>query len=365
MPNEVSPSVAGDVKQSVEQSNMSIGDYAAFRLGSAEKAKAEKPKPAEAAPKESAPAVEEVEKEQEESHEGTAPEATPEAEGKEVPSNNLADLSDEEISELAQKGKSGLLKRIAELTAKRKLAEEKLAQYEAYVAKQQQDAKTAHPEVKPENNPFNKIKSIEELSQKAAEMGEVVEWAEDVLFNAADIAATDVAVVQDGKEYTKAEVRHLLQNARKARDKFIPAQRQLLEANAQREAMKKAFSEQAVKEFDWLRSKEDNDLKRRFTAMLSDPRLKAVEEAAPDVAAQLPYLLAHAANSMYGRKTIPIEGKPSVKVTPPSSPGSEAAISGRSEERGSKVLKESSKRFMETGSIDDFISLRTAKYSKQ
>ena len=57
------------------------------------------------------------------SQENTETESTPEAKQRKLANLDIDELTDEDIRELAEKGKSGLLKRIAELTAKRKSAE--------------------------------------------------------------------------------------------------------------------------------------------------------------------------------------------------------------------------------------------------
>jgi hypothetical protein len=271
-------------------------------------------------------------------------------------------LTDDDIKELAERGKSGLLKRIAELTAKRKMAEEKAAALEAMVAQSRQRL----PEAKVENNPFSKIESVEELRAKNSEIGEVVEWAEDVLFRAENLAADDVAVVVDGKEYTKAQVRESLRSARKARDKYLPAQFAELQAKAQRTQMEAAFKEQARKELPWI-SGEDNDTRKRFEAMVSDPRIKKLKEAVPEIAPQIEYIIGHAANSMFGRRTIETyaEKPKSPTLNPPSSVSSNAAPAERAETRKEAAEKEVESRFKKTGSATDFIALRTAQISKR
>jgi hypothetical protein len=358
-------SVAGDAKQSVvsEKSNMTASQYAVRRLGEL-KVKPDgalnpASRPAEQPTSQSAPA----EEEQQEQASNDQAQAEPNPTGKDVPSQvELSELSDEDIQELAQKGKSGLLKRIAELTAKRKLAEEKAAQLEAYMA-QQQNSKPLEPKV--ENNPYASISSIEDLGKKVQEVADVVEWAEDILDRAEHLGFEDIAATVDGRELTKAQVKETLRNARKARDKFLPAQKKDIEAGIQRKGLRSAFEQQAVKELEWLATQEDNDIKRQFFAMLNDPRLKGMEEALPDVAPQLPYILAHAANSMFARKTIPMDSKPSPKLTPPGSPSSTAAAGDRTPSSGERNMKEVSKRLADSGSVSDFIALRAAQLSKR
>jgi hypothetical protein len=349
--SEDATSNAADVKPAVENKPMSEKDFLSNRIAKL----TAKAKPAEAKP-ESAP--EEQPKAESPSQEGeTKPEEAPK---KEVLSKDVDELTDEEIAELAQKGKSGLLKRIAELTAKRKLAEEKAASLEAMIAQ----AKQQIPEAKVENNPYANVNNIEDLQAKRKEVDEVVEWAEEVLFRSEDLSATDVAVTVDGKEYTKADIRESLRKARKARDKFIPAQFQELQAMDQRKQLESAFQQQARKELSWLDG-EDNDTRKRFEAMVNDPRLKRIKESVPDIAPQIEYLIAHAANSMYGRRVIEQEKPKSPTINPPSNPSTTASASERVDGRVEKSLKEVEARFKQTGNASDFIALRAAQISKR
>ena len=52
-----------------------------------------------------------------------------------------------------------------------------------------------------------------------------------------------------------------------------------------------------------------------------EPRLaKSFKSATPEMKAQLPYLLAHAANSIYGRKVLPTNSEPAKQTVPLSPP---------------------------------------------
>jgi hypothetical protein len=355
--SEVTQSPAEDSKQTVESQSITMEQFAARRF-------AAKVKPVEK------PAEPKVEEKAEPKETETPEEPTPkeggneeveETKGKDVLSQkDLSEFSDEEIAELAQKGKSGLLKRVAELTAKRKLAEERAAQLENALRQQNQN-KPVEPKV--ENNPFAKIESVEDLGKKAQEITEVIEWAEDVLDRAEHLSHDDVAATVDGRQLTKGEVKQHLRDARRAKDKFIPAQQKELVAKAQRKQLREGYEATARKEFDWLSSSEDNDVRRQYQAMLSDPRIKPIEDASPEVAAQLPYILAHAANSMFARKPVSLETTP--KVKPPSSPATGAAGAEKPESKGDRNVKERAKRFEENGSISDFVALRANQISKR
>lgn len=346
---------------------MTMADFASRRLAKMqERAKAAAPKAEEPQQvtqqngSEAEPSAE-VKEPVSESKEGQTQEPEPQAEGKDVLSKvDVSELTDEDIAELAQKGKSGLLKRIAELTAKRKLAEEKASQLEAAIRQSQPKL-----EEKVENNPFASVETADELQNKYTEVGEVIEWAEDVLDRAENLGGDDVVANVDGKELTKAQVKEHLRRARKARDKFLPAQFKEIQAAEQRKQLKSAFEQKARQELPWLDG-EDNDLRKTYEAMVKDPRLTDLAKAAPDIEPQLGYIIAHAANSIYGRRTIPLgEQKPSPKMTPPANPSISAAGPERGEPKEVKVAKEASGRLRESGSMSDFIALRTAQLSKR
>ena len=344
---EVTSSNSADAKPAVENKPMTDKDFLSARIASRQKAP---PSTTESAP-------EPEEKKEATSQEGEPTEA-PKA--KEVLSKDIEELTDEEIAELAQKGKSGLLKRIAELTAKRKLAEEKAAALEAAV----QQAKQQLPEPKVENNPYANVATIDDLQGKLKEVSEVVEWAEEILFRSEDMAASDIVATVDGKEYTKADIRESLRKARRAKDRFIPAQFQELQARAERSNLETAFKQQARKELGWLEG-EDNDVRKRYEAMVADPRLKKLKDSVPEIAPQIEYLIAHAANSMYGRREIPMEKSKGPTLNPPSNPSTTAAAPEKAEARMEKSLKDVESRFRQTGKASDFIALRAAQISKR
>ncbi len=365
MPSEIA-SNATDVKEVVEKKSITGEEFAAQRVLAlqAKLPKAEEPaKEAIEAESEAKPEEPKAEVKQSE-----AKESKEEVKDKDVLSKvNLDELSDEDIVELSQKGKSGLLKRVAELTAKRKVAEERLAQREQELA--QLISQKPSPLLQSEAEIPKEIAALskpEEIQAKFKQAEEVIEWAERVLDDSEHLASTDVAISVDGREYTKSQVKEYMRDARKVKDKYLPAQIKELQTKAQREQARQALELQARKELEWFDG-EDNDIRKNYQAMMSDPRLAKLSEAAPDLAPQLPYILAHAANSMFGRKALSLEptAKPSVKMTPPSTPSASVAQSDRSEDRGERTVKEIAKRLQESGRPDDFIALRTAQISKR
>jgi hypothetical protein len=266
-------------------------------------------------------------------------------------------MSEAELKELSQKLGSKAVARFGELTAKRKAAEEQLATLKAEIAKREESSF----EAKVKDNPYANITTKEDLDAKYQELTEVMEWAEDRLDKAEDLAAEDVVTNENGREYTKRELREVVKRARKARDVYIPDQGKQIQADKNRAELKKVLGEKAKTELPWLQG-EDNDVRKQYEVLLNDPKFKAVEKAAPDFASQLPYLLAHAANSLYARR--PVDTKSAARMSPPSPVVSQGAESSKPEARQSKALNDLSSRFSKTGSYKDFKAIRALQHSK-
>lgn len=276
---------------------------------------------------------------------------------------NLDDLSEDELKDLAEKLGSRAVARFGELTAKRKAAEEELEKVKQSL--QQDPLKRETEEV--QDNPFDDVKDIKSLQEKAKEISDIIEWAEDVLFESDDYSAHDEVTELDGKKMTKAEVRSALKNARKSRDLYLPDQLKKVQRNKTAESLKKELGSKALKEFEWLKE-EDNDTRKAFLSIAANKDLQKVYKQYPVLGAELPYMLAHAVDSMYARKTVPSTatrkaGKP--KINPPKSSVPSSAMPEQGQRKSSKVLKDLSSRFKQSGNKDDFISLRTKQLAKK
>ena len=276
---------------------------------------------------------------------------------------NLDEMSEEEISALAEKLGSRAVSRFGELTAKRKAAEEQLAA----IQREQTQLKLKKPEVK--NNPFSDIATLDALQEKANEVNEVISWAEDLLFESDSFHADDEVTQVEGKPMTKADVRQALLNARKSRDSYIPDQLKKLQTVQDALLMRHQLGSKAIEELEWLQDEKENEMKSQFINMMNDPRLKSLENSAPDLYSQLPYFLSHAVNSIYGRKVIknsPVGNKAKGNVTldPSSSATPSSAASEKTERPITKAVKEHQSRFKKSGRKDDFIKLRTLQITR-
>lgn len=264
----------------------------------------------------------------------------------------LDEMTDAELQELSEKLGSRAVARFGELTAKRKAAEAELEKLRSEMESQVQ------PSVKDSENPYSKIDKLEDLQNVQQEIEQVIEWAEDLIFNSDGYSADDVITEVEGKELTKSEVRKHLQNARKSEKKFIPAQLKKIQRLENAAKTKASFEEKVKSEFSWM--KDDGEVKEKYESMLNDSRLQGLDKFDAEVAAQLPYLLAHAANSMYGRKLVK-ETPKGTRLQPPSStPG--AAKSEKRVSQSLKNLQNASNQFKKSGSKNDFIRMRALQF---
>ena len=342
-------------------SNISASGFVAQRYkAQMEAAKAQKPltpPPIEEAPILEPVVSEPAEQPKEPVEQGTEPTTQEEAKvlSKEI---EIENMSEAELRELASKLGSKAVARFGELTAKRRAAEEELANLKAEFARREESAPL---EAKVENNPYATVATTEDLQTKFTEVNEVIDWAEDLLDRSEDLAADDVVANVNGKEYTKRDVKDAARKARKARDTYIPAQQKEIKLAQDRTVLKQALVERSKSELSWMQG-EDNDIRKQYEAMMGDERLKGLEKVLPDLAPQIPYLLAHAANSLYARK--PVDVKPSVKLAPNSPIINQSADSLKPEARQSKALKDLGERFGKSSSYKDFTKLRALQHSK-
>jgi hypothetical protein len=366
MTEEIATADAEAGKISVEKSNISVTDFAQRRIGELTPG-TEQPQEQEPQEDPEQETEEETEEASEESVNTEEVEASEESseesqESEDVLSQlDLDDMSEEDLRELADKLGSRAVARFGELTAKRKAAEEKLVQLEARLKEKPNPLETK----KVENNPYGNLDTVEKLQQKAAEVDQVVEWAEDLMFESDGYGADDVVTEIEGKEWTKKDVRQSLLRARKAQKTFLPDQLSKVQLREEGEVLAKQFDAQAKQELSWLEG-EDNDLRKQFEATVGDERFKKLKSVlkreTPDIAAQLDYWFAHATNSIHGRKLVE-PSKKAPTLNPPKTGNPASAQSEKGMGRTAKALKELEARFKETGNARDFAALRKLKMS--
>ena len=360
MTEEIATADAEAGKISVDKSNISVTDFAQRRIGElAPGTEQPQEKEAEEVIEQE---TEEVLEESVDTEEAETSEESPESEDV-LSQLDLDDMSEEDLRELADKLGSRAVARFGELTAKRKAAEEKLTQLEARLKEKPNPLETK----KVENNPYGNLDTIEKLQQKAAEVDQVVEWAEDLIFESDGYGADDVVTEVEGKEWTKKDVRQSLLRARKAQKTFLPDQLSKVQLRADGEVLTKQFDSQAKQELSWLEG-EDNDLRKQFEATVGDERFKKLKSVlkreSPDIAAQLDYWFAHATNSIHGRKLVG-STKKAPTLNPPKTGNPASAQSEKGMGRTAKALKELEARFKQTGNARDFAALRKLKMSNR
>ena len=128
-------------------------------------------------------------------------EEAPAAEAPDVLSQfNLDEMSEDEIKALSKALGSRAVDRFATERAK---GAERLAELEDSL----KDNPLSPKDVK--NNPFS-INDISTLQEKANEINDAIEWAEDILFESDEYGPNAEVAEVEGKSMTKAEVRSAL-----------------------------------------------------------------------------------------------------------------------------------------------------------
>ena len=265
---------------------------------------------------------------------------------------DLLSLSPDQIRELAKKGKSRLLERIGELTAKNKELENKVQTFQL---------ETKPKDIPQEQNPFANLKSIEDVQAKYEEIEKTLEATDAILEEHEDYAADDIIVVGD-KEFTKKDIRKANRNAREAISKYLPAQGRHLAEMAKLTELEQQYRSAAEKEVPEI-SDEESDVGKAYKMWVTDKLVDKVKQEVPEIGFQIEYILAHAARSIFGGKTqkVPTGAGTKLKVEPPASPVSAGAA--RSGKNPKAKAQDAYKRFESTGSVDDWVAARIARMS--
>lgn len=269
------------------------------------------------------------------------------------PEIDLLNLSPEQIQELAKKGKSRLLQRIGELTAQKKSLEEKLASVPQPRVR----------ELKPDELPkwVTEINSHDQIQAKYDELEKTLDTTDALLEEYAEYGMDDYITV-DNREFTKKEIKQANRNAREAINKFLPAQSRNIAKNEQLKQLEAQYSEAARKEVPEIQD-EESEIGKNFKSLVDDPLIDRVKKTVPEIGFQIEYILAHAARSIYGKKSpkLPTGAGTKLKAEPSASPvSSGAAKSGKNQ---SGKAQDAYRRFEASGSIEDLIAARAARFS--
>ena len=352
--SEVVEAIADASENTAENSNISASEYQLRRARQLEEA---------IAPPTPEPEIDSISEEVETE---SQPQEEEEQDQSDVLSNiDLDNLSEAELKQLSEALSSRAVDRFGQLTARAKAAEEKARELEDSMKAQQEQVLSATSDI--ENNPYDDLKSVQDIQNKAKEINDVIEWAEDVLFESADYGPDEEVTESNGQAMTKAQVREALKQARKSRDKYLPDQFRKVKKVEDATKLRQEYGQKAMKEFKWLGDKESEQTKQ-FVQLASQPALQKAYEQNPDLSWQLPYLLAHSVNSMFGgssKAPKQTNAGEAFKPAPPKSPSPALAKSDKTEDNSSKALKDLTKRFKESGNKDDFQKLREARWSRR
>lgn len=356
----------------VDSENISPDDFMRLRLGAtADIPEGEPPEQPVAEVPESEDETELAEEQPEESSEQYGIEDEPEATEEDdtaLSQLNLEDLSPEELEALGERIKSNVPKRIGELTAKRKAAEEEAARLKAELEQLRDKKNPLETEEPIENNPFADIADVASLQKEWKQAGDIIEWADDLLDENDHASFDDIITEVDGKELTKRQVKEYLKNAKKSRDKFLPARFEELQVAEQSKQVEAVMQQKAEAEISWLKG-DDNDTRREYEAVINDPRIQEIAEKVPAVAPQLKYLIAHAVNSYVltqQKATAPKKKTSAPRSNPPHNPASNTAKSvDHVDGDFKKQLGNLTERFQQSHSVNDFTKIRAAQIAKR
>ena len=345
------PSNAGDAKTGGD--NLSFEEFVAHRTGlgmPVEETAEEQPATTEEELPEFTDSQEPEEAEDDSAQGGE--EENPEVEQTETEEVDLLALSADQIRELAKKGKSRLLERIGELTAKNKALEERFAT----------ESQTKVKEIPQDQNPFGKLDSFDAIKAKYDELERTLEVTDAILEEHEDYGPDDIILVGD-KEFTKKDIRKANRNARDGITKYLPAQNAHLQRTEQQAQLAAQYKDAAKKEIPEIEDPE-SEIGKNYQSWVSDQLIDKVKQQVPEIGFQIEYILAHAARSIFGgaTKKVPTGAGTKLKVEPPASPvGAGAARSGTAP---TARKQDAYKRFEATGSVDDWIAARIARMSK-
>jgi hypothetical protein len=336
--NMSNPEATAEAIESV--SNMSFEELVAQRT-----ARQNPETESEEQPEEEEPETEEEEIPTEEEETETEEEPEEEEEESEV---DLLSLTTEQIQSLAKKGKSRLLQRIGELTAQKKALEEKIQ---------------SQPEIKEvpqEQNPFREIQSFDDLKAKYKELEKTLDSTDELLEEYEDYRSEDIILVGD-REFTKQQIRKANRNAREALTKYIPAQQAHLTQLANMEQLKGQYIAAAEEEVPDIKD-ESTTVGKQFKDLMSDPLIEKLRKQVPEIGYQIEYILAHASNSINGGTRIKKQPAVGTKLKISPSPSPFGAGAAKSSTSSKTKVTDAYTRFEKSGSPEEWVAARIAKY---
>lgn len=263
---------------------------------------------------------------------------------------DLESLTPEQIQQLAKKGKSRLLQRIGELTAKNKALEDSVRA-------------NAKPLPKPiADNPFSSLKTREEVATKIEELEKVAEDTDRILDDHEDYGPEDV-IRLGNKEFTKKDIKAANRNARAALLKFLPAQQAEIARSEERQQLEANFTAAIPQEIPEI-ADADSEVSKLYQSFIADPLVEQMKRSVPEIAPQLGWLLAHAARSISSPKAKPKTSAPAPGTIPKPRPAGNPVPVGAARTSGDangKKAEMARRNYEQTGSEEALIAARIAK----
>lgn len=258
---------------------------------------------------------------------------------------DLDSLSEEDSKQLAKHLNASAIKRFGRLTAQKKAL---LAENEELQAQVEQTPPPAELPSFLKDNALHNVNDIQALSKEVDNLNTLIEWADEGMENEVeyDDNGNEYVLKQDGKTYTKADLRRIKANAKKVLRKDAPAREAWIKE-------RQASDDQAIKTFNFLSDGESDDYKM-FMQVKQSPLYKPLVDHLPNSNFALA-LMVEGLKSVKQRQES--ESKPK-QLKKPSAPvaSTEAAVSKPRSEgtKQKKALQAAKAKFDKSGSIADY-----------
>ena len=215
----------------------------------------------------------------------------------------------------------------------------------------------------PAKNPYASVETVDELQAKAADVDEMIDWAEDLLDDNEDETGDSIIHQEGEKDYTKTEIRSLLRNARKARKVHLVNRFNELQGKQVVSMQREQARQLAEEEFAWMKD-EQSPIRQRYEGVMSHPGLASLKEDFPEI----PLVLAHAADSIHRSELKKNGNAPSApaskqtRMRPPANPSDTAAAPAKQKSAPAKGLQALQQQYDESGDyhvLEEILALQS------
>lgn len=257
----------------------------------------------------------------------------------------------ERLKEIARLAGVKSVSRYAEMTAKNKALAEQL------------QARTAETKPLPEALPDNPFRGMDakQVEDKRKDLGKVADTIESILDDHENYGPEDV-IEYGGKEFTKKELKSIRRGITKQLTDFIPDQLAEIQRIEQREYVRSQYEAAIPVQIPEI-SDEESEVAILYKSLMADPLSKQIAEKIPDMA-QLPFIMAHAANSIIqARNKQPVKAAtaPGAKARPRVAASPVGAVATPTRTEANVKVKEKEDKFMSSGRAGDLEAFLIAK----